>query len=1039
MECPKCHFDNPVDTVFCGKCGTKFDSGDRVSFTRTLETGTDELTRGTVFAGRYEIIEELGAGGMGRVYRAQDTKLNEEVALKLIKPKIAAEKRVVERFRNELKTARKIRHRNVCGMYDLHEEGKTLYLTMEYVRGEDLKSFIHRSKALTAGTAVSIGLQVAEGLAEAHKLDITHRDLKPGNIMIDKDGQAKIMDFGIARVRQEKGITGEGAVVGTPEYMSPEQVEGKEVDPRADIYALGVILFEMLAGRPPFEGETPLAVAHKHQTEPPPIPKKLVPQIPDGLNKLILRCLEKDPAKRYQTAEELVTDLSAVEGVLPVIDRIAPQARTKTSREITVNFTPRKLIISVAALILVVVLVVVFVKILSSIKTVPSQPGISTVPAVAILYFKNNTGDKNLDIWKEGLSLSLITKLSQSRYFRVLDQSQIYGILKRLNLLEQDNLTPEDLKEIASRGLATHLIRGNLSKAGDRFRIDLILQNASTLQIIAPESADGIGEESLFAMVDSLADNLKKNLGLTAQQAAMDVSKNIKDVTTNSIEAFKFYVQGYQLSLRTPFDPSIISLMEKAVAVDPQFAMAYLILAVNSWGVNDEKFRTNIQKAFDLRERVSERERLLIEAAYLRYTSEETWDKAIAAYSKLITLYPWELYGGEELAFLYFQMEEYDKAVERFEVLWKYKYQSASAYHVWAWSYLSKGQSAKAREVLEGYLNEFADNSHIRANLGMVYCIQGDFKRAKNEIEKAYNQTQKASDPYYKLFFLLFIRDFVAIDFFIRQWEADFEASRIAIPSVGARCWSFSSQGKIKEAIASIDHEIEKWRSVLDLASLSVNESRLADLLEKIGDFSQALSACDNSLGSARKLGNRVLICAALYRRGIIQARQGKLDEAIVSANELKQLVNNYPMKKLIRFHEGLLGLIALLKKDAAGAQVYLQKALILTPIEGVNLHQTRPELLDFLAEAYELSSRWTDAQRSYEEIQSIKVPNLWPANALILAKSYYKLGRVLEHQGDKVGAATCYRKFLYLWKDADAGLPEVEDAQKRLARLKGS
>ncbi len=201
-----------------------------------------------VFAGRYEIIEELGVGGMGRVYRAQDTKLNEEVALKLIKPEIAAEKRVVERFRNEIKTARKIAHKNVCRMFDFHEEGKTLYLTMEYVRGEDLKSLIHRMKIIPVGTALAIIRQVAEGLTEAHKLGIVHLDLKPGNIMIDKDGQAKIMDFGIARVRQEKGITGEGAVIGTPEYMSPEQVEGKEADQRSDIYALGIILFEMVTG-----------------------------------------------------------------------------------------------------------------------------------------------------------------------------------------------------------------------------------------------------------------------------------------------------------------------------------------------------------------------------------------------------------------------------------------------------------------------------------------------------------------------------------------------------------------------------------------------------------------------------------------------------------------------------------------------------------------------------------------------------------------------------------------------------------------------
>jgi len=160
------------------------------------------------------------------------------------------------------------------------QEGKTLYLTMEYVRGEDLKSLIHRTRALNVGAAQSIARQIAEGLGEAHKLGITHRDLKPGNVMIDKDGQANIMDFGIARVKQEKGITGEGAIIGTPEYMSPEQVERKPANPRSDIYSVGVILFEMIVGRAPFEGDTPFSVANKHKTEPPPVPRKLMPQIP---------------------------------------------------------------------------------------------------------------------------------------------------------------------------------------------------------------------------------------------------------------------------------------------------------------------------------------------------------------------------------------------------------------------------------------------------------------------------------------------------------------------------------------------------------------------------------------------------------------------------------------------------------------------------------------------------------------------------------------------------------------------------------------
>jgi len=217
-KCPSCHFENPENVKFCGECGTPLPPSEDLIpvVTETLRTPVKELARGTLFARRFEVIEELGKGGMGKVYRVFDKKVDEEVALKLIKPEIAAEREVIDRFRSELKISRKISHRNVSRMYDLGDEEGTYYITMEYVPGEDLKSFIHRSKQLTTGTAISIARQVCEGLEEAHRLAIIHRDLKPSNIMIDKEGNAKIMDFGIARSLAGKGITGAGVMIGTP-------------------------------------------------------------------------------------------------------------------------------------------------------------------------------------------------------------------------------------------------------------------------------------------------------------------------------------------------------------------------------------------------------------------------------------------------------------------------------------------------------------------------------------------------------------------------------------------------------------------------------------------------------------------------------------------------------------------------------------------------------------------------------------------------------------------------------------------------------
>ncbi len=362
MKCPRCGIENPAGKRFCGECGATLDASSpsaappvapdagAAARSQTMSLPLQELASGAVFAGRYEVIEELGRGGMGRVYKVLDKEVREKLALKLLNPEVAGDDRTIERFRNELKLARRISHRHVCRMYDLDREEVSYYITMEYVAGEDLKSLIHRIGALPVGKAASIARQVADGLAEAHRLGIIHRDLKPQNIMIDRDGQAKVMDFGIARSIKAKGLTGAGVIVGTPEYMAPEQVDGKEPDRRSDIYALGVVLFETLTGRLPFEGDTPLAAAVKHKTELPPDPRKINPQISEDLKRIILKCLEKSREKRYQSADELVSDLAAAEAALAgnllliVIFRYNRRANPKAARARLLSHSPSALL-----------------------------------------------------------------------------------------------------------------------------------------------------------------------------------------------------------------------------------------------------------------------------------------------------------------------------------------------------------------------------------------------------------------------------------------------------------------------------------------------------------------------------------------------------------------------------------------------------------------------------------------------------------------------------------------------------------------------
>jgi serine/threonine protein kinase len=304
--------------------------------TVTWQTPTFRLSRGSLFATRYEVIEEIGQGGMGTVYKVYDQKVKEKIAIKMIKPAVAFDQAILERFNNEVKIARKIVHKNVCRMYDLSESEGMHFITMEHVSGEDLSSLIKRIGQLSTKKAVFITKQICEGLAEAHSLGIIHRDLKPQNVMLDKQGNVRIMDFGIARSLFTKGLTETGMLIGTPEYMSPEQVEGIVVDERSDIYSLGVILYEMLTGQVPFEGNTPMSVALKHKTDTPANPRTFNAAIPEDLNRLILKCLEKDPGKRHGTAREVIEELDRLEVGTPAPKRPS-MSKQPVTREETVQ------------------------------------------------------------------------------------------------------------------------------------------------------------------------------------------------------------------------------------------------------------------------------------------------------------------------------------------------------------------------------------------------------------------------------------------------------------------------------------------------------------------------------------------------------------------------------------------------------------------------------------------------------------------------------------------------------------------------------
>ncbi|HLA77037.1 MAG TPA: protein kinase [Vicinamibacteria bacterium] len=303
MNCPSCQADNEASATACSRCGTGFGQA------LTSYVITVDLRPGTVFHSRYEILSPLGKGGMGTVYKAHDRTLDETVAIKVLRPDFAQDPRMADRFKSEIKLARKVRHKNVCTIHDYGEEQGLLFISMELVEGVDLKHILREKGAIPAEQAYDVGIQVAEGLQAVHDAGIVHRDLKTPNIMLDPQGVARLMDFGVAKRLGEGTLTATGQIVGTPEYMSPEQAQGHPVDYRSDIYALGIVLFEIFTGRVPFRGETPISTILKHLNEPPPLDGPAAARIPPRVKAVLQKALAKEPTQRYATSRELAEAL----------------------------------------------------------------------------------------------------------------------------------------------------------------------------------------------------------------------------------------------------------------------------------------------------------------------------------------------------------------------------------------------------------------------------------------------------------------------------------------------------------------------------------------------------------------------------------------------------------------------------------------------------------------------------------------------------------------------------------------------------------
>src|SRR3989441_6984357 len=445
------------------------------------------LYPGTILGQRYEILQILGEGGMGSVYKARDRELNRMVALKVIRPDLAGNQSIIDRFKQELLLSHQVTHKNVIRIYDLSEAEGMKFITMEYIEGEDLHTLIHEKQKLSPEAAVEIMQQVCRALEAAHSVGVIHRDLKPQNVMRDKAGRILVMDFGLARTLEGGGMTQTGALIGTMDYMSPEQALGKDLDQRSDLFALGLIFYELLTGKMPFKAESAVASLLKRTQQRAAPVSSHDAAIPRALSNLVGKCLEPDLKLRYQSASEILTDLNAWQGKGAAATLHFPAVRT-WGQDI-----PWHWIGGFGAVLIVVILGFLFRGALSG----PSaKTATAPVVSLAILPFRNASGDANLDWLGPSLAEMLTTDVGQSSSVRTVSPNRMHQIFTDLHIASDTALDPQTIRRVADFSSADRVVWGQYAKFGDQIRIDATLLDTKNDRSV-PIKVDVSGEKEI--------------------------------------------------------------------------------------------------------------------------------------------------------------------------------------------------------------------------------------------------------------------------------------------------------------------------------------------------------------------------------------------------------------------------------------------------------------------------------------------------------------------------------------------------------------
>ena len=975
----------------------------------------------------YRILETLGAGGMGVVYKAQDTRLGRFVALKFLPEEYADDPQVRERFQREARAASALNHPNICTIYDIGEDSGRVFIAMEFLDGVTLKELV-RDHCLEPLRLIDIAVQVLDGLEAAHCEGILHRDVKPANIFITRQGRAKILDFGLAKITAPRhataiagaddtratsfGATTTGrGVLGTMAYMSPEQALGKALDPRSDLFSFGVTMYEMATGNAPFQGDTTgvlfLAIV---QENPRPV-TEVNPAVPEGLEHIITRCLEKDRERRYQDAVEIRADLKQlrrelrasrpglVEAAIDDEDEFVPAApskdgsgskarQTSNRRELmsetvapssTSKSRPaQRRWVAVAGLALIV-----FVAAGGFLyRRAHNASHLSERDTIVLADFANTTADP---IFDGTLRQALTVDLGQSPFLNIISDRVVAATLKEMGKPPGERLSRTVAREVCLRTNSQAYVAGSIGKEGDVYQLEVQATNCQNNQTIAKVGAVAPGRNQVLSALDKLDEKLRVELGESLPSLAQ-FNKSLPEATTTSLEGLQAYAKGQ--SLRSTGDDPIPDL-QRAVDLDPNFALAYTALG-NAYRETRQPDLGNESyiRAYELRNRVTERERFTIEIYYYKYVTGET-GKVEKACQDGIKAYPDNLAFYTYLGLSYLDAGQPDKAAAIFERATLLSPGNVVPYTNLMDAYILLDKWDEAKIVFDEARKRNLDNPALRENRYLVAFLEGDEAGMNEQLEWAKGKL-KAEAP------LLYSAS---------QTEA-FHGRFARARALTEEAQSAAGGNEARRRVSEYDIGVA-WCEA-EVGNLALARQQLAKVPP---------SGVDRDEGSMA---------------AIALATAGDIDGANRLAEELNR---KYPTDTRTQSYvlPTVRALIELKQGHAGSAIEILQQARPFDLASGD---------FAFMLPTYTRGLAYLQLGKGREavaEFQMMLDHRGVVANFVTGALAHLQLGRAYALNGDTAQAKTAYQDFFAIWKNADPDIPILKQAQAEYAALSGN